>query len=244
MTSGSSCAVASRAALFGATLSLFGCAGGQTGSEEWGGGGTTGEGGGCDAHPTELELNVVSPLGFAVADAVANVSGTRAATLEWRSLEPDVALSPENGESSIELSLGADPSSGRFVHYTPNASASGSLGLGCPGDEVAFDAELSFASAGGALAEQRRVVVRATSAEKASISFELPWSEIHGSLTATPRAGLTLRAPRLTTEIDAASVRGTLTGFIEEASGDGASTGARNVTYACWPAGSSECQNP
>ena len=44
--------------------------------------------------------------------------------------------------------------------------------------------------------------------------------------------------------IDAASVRGTLTGFIEEASGDGASTGARNVTYACWPAGSSECQNP
>jgi hypothetical protein len=182
-------------------------------------------------------------LGFAVADVIANVSGPRSATLEWRSLEPEVVLSPENGESSIELSLSADPSSGRFVHYTPNASASGSLGLGCPADEVAFDAELSFASAGGALAEQRRVVVRATSAEKASIGFELPWSEIHGSLSATPRAGLTLRAPRLTTEIDAASARGMLTGFIEEASGDGASTGARNVSYACWPAGSSECQN-
>lgn len=224
-------------------LALSGCAGGQTGTEEWGKG-TTGHGEPCDAHPSELAPDVGSPLGFALSDVVAAVSGTRSASLEWRSLEPDVEVAPEQGASSIELSLGNIGASGRFVHYTPKASAGDEVNTTCPPDELAFDAELSVLTAGGALAELRKVVVHVSQANRATIFLELPWSELRGSLRATPRTGLTLKDPVLDLELTATSTRGQLTGLLEQQSSDGASVGARYLTYACWPADAVECGQP
>lgn len=223
--------------------SLAGCAGGQTGTEEWGGRGTADSP--CEEQRTPLAPDVASSLGFSIADVVALTGPPRTSALQWNSLAPDAVVEPEQGISQIELELLPDVNSGRFVHYTPREiKGMAPTGVMCPNDDLAFDAELLLNTAGGALAERRKVVVRASSPEKAQVYAPLPWYALRGSMVVTPREGVSPTDPIISFEIDAQATRGKLIGMLEELSASRDETSARNVTYACWPAASADCATP
>ncbi|MGC4086494.1 MAG: hypothetical protein QM756_01095 [Polyangiaceae bacterium] len=129
------------------------------------------------------------------------------------------------------------------MHYTPRTDNGAGAAIGCPADELQVDAELRLESSGGALAERRQVVLRATSASKASIRADLPLAEVAGSLRVVPASGYKVTSPVVVAEVDAATTHGALEGLLEQQSGDAVS--ARYITYVCClPEGSTECQRP
>jgi len=221
-------------------LSLSGCLGGQTGSES-----PTKEGNDapCEQVSTALADDAVSLLGFSVADAARVGSGPRSAAMFWGSLAPELSVAPEQGLSSVAVELIPKANSGVFVQYSLKEYAAkkpgANVAVQCPASELRYRAELVIASAGGALNERRAVVARAQNDKSVSVYFELPSSELEGSLTVTPSAGVSVGSPVLSVELGAEQVRGSLGAVMEQQ--NGTSVGARIVTYACWPTGLPDC---
>jgi hypothetical protein len=229
--------------LLSVSIALGGCLGGQTGTEENAGGGTTkdpAEGGGaaCDAHVTRLTPSETSPLGFALDSVLSAVTGARSAPLAWSEDPPELDFGPEHGLGSVELSLVENTvGEPRFVHWTPRALGP-DVG-GCAPDEVQFDAQVSFVTVGGAFAERFPAVLHVTRPDTTRITLTLALDTLSGAFSVSPAPGVVTKAVVLDAELTAQGTSGTLRGQIEQTLGSVAS--ARSFTYACWPAGNASC---
>ncbi len=212
------------------------CFGGQTGTEEVGKG--TVDSPACTPNPTPLAEHELSPLGFAPAELASLATGEHSATLLWNSPTSTLSFGPEQGESGIVLDLTLLPASARFVHYVEDARGSG-VTIGCALDEVAVDATFTLTTLGGALQEQGTLTLHANAADRVGLDFSLPLTGLNGAFSVNFASKAVTKALRVSAEIDATGMRGTLSSVIEEQSG--AATSATAFTYACWPADDPAC---
>lgn len=232
-------------ACVGFALSAEGCLGGQTGTE---GTGTTTKdpevdtgAPACVAQTAALAAAEVSPLGFAPASVLPAVTGSRAAPLSWSEVPPELLdFGPEHGVSSVSLGVEATAAGARFVHWVPR-SAGLDIG-GCAPDEVQLDAQLSFATGGGAFSERFPAVLHVTAPDAAQVTLSLPLATLNGAFSVSPRASVRTAAVVLDATIMADGTSGTLRGQLEQSVGMTASV--LFFTYACWPSGVGSCVGP
>jgi hypothetical protein len=218
-----------------------GCLGGQTGTE---GTGTTTKdpenaaGSACTAQSQALTAAELSPLGFSVESALSVASGSRTAPLVWAAVPQElIGFGPEQGTSTVAFNVEASSMGARFVHWLPRA-AGPDVG-GCPPDEVQIDAQVSFATGGGAFAERFPAVLHATRADAVQVTLSLPLATLNGAFNVSPRANVRTSAVVLDATITADGTSGTLRGQLEQTIG--MVQGVRFFTYACWPAGVDAC---
>ena len=187
---------------------------------------------------TALTASELSPLGFSVESLLTVATGSRAASLAWSAVPPELSgFGPEQGTSSITIGVEASSRGARFVHWTPRATGP-DVG-GCAPDEVQIDAQVAFATAGGALSERFQAVLHATRVEAVQLTLSLPLATLNGTFTVSPRAGVRTDALVLDATITADSTSGTLRGQLEQTAG--MTQSVRFFTYACWPAGADVC---
>lgn len=189
------------------------------------------------AQATKLAVGEASPLGFVASSLASIVSGDRAASLRWSEPPAGLDFGPEHGLSSLELSVVADVASARFVHWVPGEP--GPDLLGCAPDEVQLDAQVSFATAGGAFAESFPAVLHATSGDAARLSLRLPLATLNGAFSLNPVAGGRTDGVTLDAEISAQTTNGALRGQLEQTQGGSASVVFFSI--ACWPADDPAC---
>lgn len=219
---------------------LGACLGGQTGTEESGKPATDSGAPACVPQISTLAAAETSPLGFTPDSVLAAVTGSRSSLLSWSEPSAELGFGPEQGVGSVELSVDATSEGARFVHWAPRALGA-DVG-GCAPDEVQLDAQISFATGGGAFAERFPAVLHVTQPDAARITLSLPLATLSGTFSVSPAPGFRTSTVVLDAEITAQGTSGTLRGQLEQTLGSVASV--RFLTYACWPVGDSTCFSP
>jgi hypothetical protein len=232
--------------------------GGQTGTE--GPQGTLNRGV-CEPEPTEIAFDD-DGLGFSASDVLEVAGGTRTAELAWeapatRELQPGVTLSfgPEQGQTSLELSVEYQGGPTRRVHYVlPESDAEGpviAMDAVCPEDTLEVEVVVTARTAGGALDETFTTSLVAQDPQMATLSQSLELDALAGSFEvdlSAPDDGVSRSISALL--LDARLVRGGMSGTLSggvETSGDASADGMESVssyalvTCANWPA-DSVCQ--
>lgn len=231
-----------------AALGAAGCAGGQTGGEfgaenGTGGGGTLEGGSSCEEDATELELDEVSPLGFAAEDVLGLAEGTHEATLTWvpdGSAMATTTLEPGITEVTLVVEV-AGPAS--FVDAEPPSSGSSGgmieLGWVCP-DRVDVPVTVTLTTADGALDETLDGTLSATDAGSATLLVPIELDELEGTFSfevVSPEGGVPIQT-RLEVVFGEGIFAGRLSGTIEQRTDQVAT--AAGAVYAEWGYGACE----
>jgi hypothetical protein len=165
-------------------------------------------------------------------------TGSRSAPLVWSAVPQELeGFGPEQGTSTVTFNVEASSMGARFVHWVPRA-AGPDVG-GCAPDEVQIDAQVWFATGGGAFAERFPAVLHATRSDAVQLTLSLPLATLNGTFSVSARAGVQTSAVVLDATITAASTSGTLRGQLLQTVG--MTQSVRFFTYACWPAGAGAC---
>jgi hypothetical protein len=226
------------ARVFGLALSFvaLACEGGQTGGEDTGNGFPADSP--CNERVQAIALDDARPLGFSGAEVLASLPGPHTAALYWNASTQPLTLSPEQGESRIELSI--EYTGGRVLWLRPPASSDGgaaSSGLGCPGERLEIEVLVELKSAGGALDERFATRLRASGPQSAQLDHSLPLAGLSGALVVTAPPGISATLLSVNAWLDEQGFRGALSGSVtEESSQSPGSASGRVITYAEWPA--------
>jgi hypothetical protein len=213
------------------------CEGGQTGGEYQG----TVTDSACGQTIRELALDDAGPLGFSGADVLAGVLGTHGSPLFWNADTTPVAIGPEQGESSIEISIEHSGSSGggvRYVDLEPSradAVPSGATAAPSCEDRLELPVFVRLSTGGGALAEQFAATLVASSADSAALSYVLVAEDVSGSFAVSAPAPASAATVFVDVKWDEQGFRGTLSGQLVEERRETASSSARLIIYAAWP---------
>jgi hypothetical protein len=230
-------------------LWLTGCMGGQTGGEFDGGGeGPPHAPGkpteyGCKDTKTAVALFDSSRLGFSAADVLAYSAGNHAASLLWSTpaIVP-VRFGPEQGSSSLEMTIEHAGGDVRFVESEPAESGEGGTSSGaavvCGPDRLEIDITVRFATGGGALSESFAGVLVASVPGRAELSHDWPIDRLSGSFFVELPASYSAPKLSINAQLEPLSFRGNIWGVVEQQVGSGTdgSVGATHVIYATWPA--------
>jgi hypothetical protein len=196
---------------------------------------------GCGQTLRELALDDAGPLGFSGADVLAGVVGTHTAPLFWNADTTPLAVGPEQGESSIEISIEHSESAGggvRYVDLEPtrvDAVPHGATAAPLCEDRLEIPVFVSLSTGGGALAERFAATLVASSADSAALSYVLVAEDVSGSFAVSAPAPSSAPTVFVDVRWDDRGFRGTLSGQLVEESRGRASASARLIIYAAWP---------
>jgi hypothetical protein len=217
------------------SFAVLACEGGQTGGEDINGFPADSP---CQERVQVIALGDARPLGFSGAEVLAALPGPHTAPLHWNASTQPLTLSPEQGESRIEL--GIDYAGGRVFWLRPPASSDGGAppsALGCPGERLEIEVLVELKSAGGALDERFATRLRASSPQSAQLVHSLPLAGLSGALVVTAPPGVSATLLSMNAWLDEQGFRGALSGPVtEESSQSPGSVSGRVITFAEWPA--------
>jgi hypothetical protein len=245
---------------------LTGCFGGQTGGEFEGEGGADRVGAAgsgeivsasdnqCVIQSESLGFDEPSGLSFTGADVLAFAGGTHTASLLWSTSSAPATYGPEQGESSIEMTVLYTGGEVRFVHSeTPPQTGAGGGGRGgspnagsatdlvapvCQPDRLEIDVVVRLNTGGGALAEEFGGMLVANSPTLAQLVEELPLDALSGTFAVSMPEGYSTRALKVNASLQADSFHGVLWGQVNvpQPSNPNVKSGPLDIQYAQWPA--------
>ncbi len=198
----------------------------------------------CVDTPTVLSsVDEVSPLGFAAADVLSFAVGEHESPLFWRAhtSEDMVEVGPENGESTLSVSVTHDGGEIRFIDSEPADGEGGLEGefSNCP-DRIEIDVMAQIGSGSGALAESLPVTLTATHELLAHFSAAIEPEDMAGSMTVTSLDPQFDVGPiDFDVGISSYGLSGSITGMITAEMGDTAVAGF--VDYAVFPSEEQQC---
>jgi hypothetical protein len=231
-------------------LLLTGCFGGQTGGEVVGAGGAqvvrdheVSAPLMCVDQVEALAFDEPSGLSFTGADVLAFAGGTHTASLLWSPNSAPATYGPEQGESSIEMTVLYTGGQVRFVHSEsttpPNAGqATDLLAPGCQPDRLEVDVVVRLSTSGDALAEEFAATLRANSPTVAQLLHELPLDTLSGTFAVSVPPGYSTRSLKVDASLQADSFHGLLWGQVDvpPPSREDPKSGPLDIRYAQWPA--------
>jgi hypothetical protein len=201
------------------SLSVLGCAGGQTGEETHGG---------CVFATSPLSLQQPSPLGFSAGQVLALAEGEHLATFGWLP-SPGLAYGPESGTGQVSVRTSA---------AGPAKFARVDAQRGRPEcqDQLRIPVSVVLATAGGALDESFAVDLVATTADEAAVTELVPSAELKGAFAFTRGTLGDRRFTRLEVNLRfrPEAFAGYLLAGIEGGDSNGGSVSSQALPLACW----------
>jgi hypothetical protein len=242
-------------------LLLSDCLGGQTGGEHDGMGGrgvTAGSDQQCQARIEALPFEAPSVIGLSGADALAAFGGAHTASLSWNETTEPLTYGPEQGASTIELTLVSASSPVRSVRYerqTPigpagtgaSTAADAAEPSGCAPDHLELDVAIQLTTGGGALSEAFDATLQVYSATNAQLSKQLDLLSLTGTFAVSVPEGYSTRELRVQASFADAVFSGQLSGELQGPEGSGLEerkASIQIIQYAQWPANSGEPTGP
>jgi hypothetical protein len=214
-----------------------GCLGGQTGTEEWDGGGEVAAG----DSPCEDKAEPVSPdddaLGFSANEAFEFVLGAHPTRLAWALPTANASFGPESGVSALEIDVSFSGAV-RRVHSVPRERPAGegpAIAVGCPGPRLEADVSLRLVSASGALDEQLPALLEISGPGFATLSTSTKLESLAGSFTVTPASGVQIGALSVRARFSKDGHAGVLRGEMSATGRDGSASGGL-LEFGRWPA--------
>lgn len=164
-----------------AALSAAGCLSPQSSGQT---GGQVGDSS-CRESARVVEHDEQTPLGFSAADVLGWIEGTRTAPLAWKaetdqSVASAISVAPEEGASSIELTIESGDGSIRFVERAAGSGGEDLPGLACS-DTLELDVRVQVTTANGALRDVFDGQMVMGAAQHAELTLRLEPSELEGS---------------------------------------------------------------
>lgn len=168
-----------------AALAATGCLSPQSSGQT---GGQVGDSS-CRESKWVVERGEQTPLGFSAADVLGWIEGTRNGPLVWKA-ETDqsaagvITVVPEEGASSIELTIESTGGSIRFVERAAGSGTEDLPGLACS-DTLELDVRVQVTTANGALRDVFAGQVVMGTAQHAELTLRFEPSELEGNFVVT-----------------------------------------------------------
>lgn len=186
----------------GATAS--GGAGGGTAGTTLGGAGTSvGVGGAgpgftqCMETPSTIAPDATTALGFSANDVLAIAGGPHASDLAWMMSDLYATHTRAQTQTPLTLTLAAEPTAVRFIDNQGGGCPGGGLGVACTvcQKRMEIDIGLTLVTGDGALNEELKVTLKATSKEAPAFNTDIDAAAVVGSYLdgVTPTQGYQLQ---------------------------------------------------
>jgi len=187
----------------GGTSATGGAGGGTAGSTVGGGGTDVGAGGSgtgfmqCTETPSTIAADTTSALGFSDNDVLAIAGGAHPSDLAWMMSDLYATHTRALTQTPLTITLAAQPTAVRFIDNQGGGCPGGGLGIACTlcPKRMEIDIGLTLVTGDGALNEDLKVTLKATSKEAPAFNTDIDATAVMGSYLngVTPKQGYQLQ---------------------------------------------------